>query len=245
MRTEDPRKFAAIVEASAIVFARFGFKRAQMGDIAAEAHVALGTLYRYSKSKEALFDAAVRWGFGEDLVRLRGRLDRARPTRRAVVDFVRRQADETDYFPLLTQCVESPDLDTADADLVRITEEVFGSMNRYYLAISIVEQSVTEWPELARVFDQHMRSPLLDRLERFLKVRCAAGVLRSPPDLRIGARFLLELCAEFTKGRKMSPSGDNYTDDDTALQTVVYFVQSGFGRSRRPSPPPRSIVRSS
>ena len=234
MRTEDPRKFAAIVEASAQVFARLGFKRAQMQDIATQAGVALGTIYRYSKSKTALFDAAVRWGFGEPLPRVRKRLDRAEPSRRSIADFVRKKADEVDYFPELTACVTSPGAEPADAELRRITEEVFRTLDHYHLVISIVEQSAMEWPELARLFDQQMRKPLLDKLVAFFEARCDAGALRTPPDLAIGARYVLELCAEFTKGRKLSPSGDNYCDDDTALQTVSYFVQSGFCRTRKP-----------
>ncbi len=50
-------KRTAIVEAAATVFARQGFIRTRMADIATEAEVGKGTLYEYFNSKDALFFA--------------------------------------------------------------------------------------------------------------------------------------------------------------------------------------------
>ncbi len=55
--TEGPTKSDAIIEAADRLFARFGFRRTAMDDIAREAGVAKGTLYLYFTSKEALFRA--------------------------------------------------------------------------------------------------------------------------------------------------------------------------------------------
>jgi AcrR family transcriptional regulator len=55
--SETLTKSDAIVEAAGIMFARFGYRRTSMDDIAREACVAKGTLYLYFASKEALFCA--------------------------------------------------------------------------------------------------------------------------------------------------------------------------------------------
>ena len=52
-------KFSAILTGAGRVFALVGYRRAMMSDIAAEAGVALGTLYRYAASKEELFELAL------------------------------------------------------------------------------------------------------------------------------------------------------------------------------------------
>ena len=44
-----------VVEAAARVFARKGFRRSQMADVAREAGVSPGNLYNYVESKEELF----------------------------------------------------------------------------------------------------------------------------------------------------------------------------------------------
>lgn len=53
-RPIDPLKRKAILNAARKVFIRDGFNNARMVDVAIEADVAAGTLYRYFESKEAL-----------------------------------------------------------------------------------------------------------------------------------------------------------------------------------------------
>jgi AcrR family transcriptional regulator len=57
VRTLDPGKREAILEAAQVVFARDGFGAAKMTDIASAAKVAPGTLYLYFENKEALAGA--------------------------------------------------------------------------------------------------------------------------------------------------------------------------------------------
>ena len=62
------RRLLHLLDASVQAFGQYGFQRCQIADVAREAGVALGTIYRYAESKVALFDAAVRAA--------RGRFDR-------------------------------------------------------------------------------------------------------------------------------------------------------------------------
>lgn len=73
--SSDPR--TAILNAAGEVFARFGFKKASMEDIARRAGVGKGSIYLHFESKEELFEAAVRLATGQGLAELEGAVRRA------------------------------------------------------------------------------------------------------------------------------------------------------------------------
>ena len=66
--SSDPR--TAILNAAGEVFARFGFKKASMEDIARRAGVGKGSLYLHFESKEELFEVVVRHGTAQGLAEL-------------------------------------------------------------------------------------------------------------------------------------------------------------------------------
>ncbi len=70
----DPEKHRRLVESAAEAFARFGFDRAAIDDIAARAGVGKGTVYLYFANKAALFHAV--------LAEVRVRLSAAAPPER-------------------------------------------------------------------------------------------------------------------------------------------------------------------
>ncbi|MES1942679.1 TetR family transcriptional regulator [Salinisphaera sp. PC39] len=65
-----PSVRARILAAAAEAFARHGYSAARLADIAARADVATGNLYRYYRSKEALFEAVVPRAVAAQLLRL-------------------------------------------------------------------------------------------------------------------------------------------------------------------------------
>ena len=58
---QKSKKRGQIVEAAARVFARNGYSKAVVADIAVEANIGKGTVYAYFKSKEDLFFAVFEW----------------------------------------------------------------------------------------------------------------------------------------------------------------------------------------
>jgi TetR/AcrR family fatty acid metabolism transcriptional regulator len=64
-RVADPARPDAILDAARAIFLRDGYADTRMVDIAAEAGVAVGTLYLYFDSKEALVRALAEQFFGE------------------------------------------------------------------------------------------------------------------------------------------------------------------------------------
>jgi len=73
--SSDPR--TAILDAAGEVFARFGFKKASIEDIARKAGVGKGSIYLHFESKEALFEAIVLRTHEQDLSELVNRVRQA------------------------------------------------------------------------------------------------------------------------------------------------------------------------
>ena len=71
-----PQRRREILDAAAQVFARLGFARARMDDIAQEAGLSKGTLYLYFRSKEALFQALLDSFYEREMQSLRAALER-------------------------------------------------------------------------------------------------------------------------------------------------------------------------
>jgi AcrR family transcriptional regulator len=72
-----PEPRAAILLAATEAFARFGFKKASMEDIARLAGVGKGSIYLHFDSKEALFEAVLWRTHAEDMAELEGAVRRA------------------------------------------------------------------------------------------------------------------------------------------------------------------------
>jgi AcrR family transcriptional regulator len=77
------------------VFGECGFEGATMDRIAREAEVAKGTIYLYYKSKQAMYDAALRRGIAELDERTRVRMEEMPSLRDVIVSFI---ATRAEYF---------------------------------------------------------------------------------------------------------------------------------------------------
>ncbi|WP_164006964.1 TetR/AcrR family transcriptional regulator [Pyxidicoccus trucidator] len=130
----DPR--IAILNAAGEVFARFGFKKASVEDIARRAGVGKGSIYLHFESKEALFEVCVRQTHAQNLSELKACVARATTPEAQVRAFIRCKLDQhtrapvgpriemVTLFELGTQAVHLvPEMMEADAAvLVRVLE---------------------------------------------------------------------------------------------------------------------------
>lgn len=131
MRRDQRERRDRIVQAAKRLMVDVDYGKLQVRDVADEAGVALGTLYRYFTSKDHLFACALlEWssGFG-------GRLDRASgaPTVDRVKEVYRRAARaferEPRVFDVLLQLMASKDPDTTAvfAEFSRNQSDAFGA----------------------------------------------------------------------------------------------------------------------
>jgi AcrR family transcriptional regulator len=243
MQVLKAEKLETVVDGAARVFAQVSYRRAMMSDIAAEAGVSLATLYRYAETKEALFELALRRGFGMPLDLLWSASRRPEGFRQQVIGFIREKFAEINRFPVLTRAVAQPAPTDVHAEVEAIVGELYDGLARYQLGIRILDRSTGDWPELGREFVTRVRGPVLAQLERYLRRRTQEGILLRPPDLPAAARILLETCAMLAMHRHYT-SGGSYTSDALARATALHVITSGIAspgqrRATPAAPPPR------
>ncbi|HSM15792.1 MAG TPA: helix-turn-helix domain-containing protein [Gemmatimonadales bacterium] len=223
-------KFSLILSAAGRVFALVGYRRAMMSDIAAEAGVALGTLYRYAESKEELFELALRRELGQEPTVLWDARGRA-SFESSLLEFVRHEFVGEDRFPILTAALEVDAPRDGRAEFESVLGELYDTMSQLYVAIRMIDRSASDWPELNTLFANQVRNPLLRALEAYLSLRCGKGLLITPPDLPTAARYIVETCATFAMHRHFTPGG-NYALDSVARATAMHFISKGFAPPR-------------
>lgn len=95
--SQDPR--TAILNAAGEVFARFGFKKASVEDIARRAGVGKGSIYLHFESKEALFEACVERAYEESLAELHARVRRAKTPEARVRAYIQCKLEQQTRAP--------------------------------------------------------------------------------------------------------------------------------------------------
>ena len=85
--TAPPDRRAAVLESALLTFARFGYRRTSMEEVARAAHISRPGLYFLFSAKEALFRAAVTQALERDLATVEGVLaERERPLRERLLE---------------------------------------------------------------------------------------------------------------------------------------------------------------
>jgi len=196
-----------------------------MSDIAAEAGVALGTLYTYADSKEELFERSLRLGLGAPF-------DEPAPSGPgsfpdSVFTFVRDRLAEAGRLPVLTEAASRTSGADPGGELEAVVGELYDLIDRLHLGIRILDRSAADWPELAGLFVSVVRQPALGRLERYLTSRVEAGVLPAPPSIPVAARLVVEICAALAMHRRFT-SGGSYAGDAEARRSALAFVTAAL-----------------
>jgi AcrR family transcriptional regulator len=96
----DQRR-SQILEAATAVFARMGFERARMDDIADEAGVSKGALYLYYKSKDAIIATLLKFFFDQALNQIRTLTAGEGSVTAQLLTLTRQQTQEMDRMVLL------------------------------------------------------------------------------------------------------------------------------------------------
>ena len=155
---KESSRFEEIVHAGALVLAHWGLHRTKIQDVAKKANVAAGTVYLYADSKESLFDLALRYGMGQDLEPLlKGGLPYS-ATRRETFEWVSQVGKLNKLLPDF----EEPQL--FQLPLETLFGNLFDFLSEHKYAIRIVERSAHEWEELAALFFEQIRDPVVRRI---------------------------------------------------------------------------------
>lgn len=175
------KRLRELMEAALGVFCMHGFERAQVADVAKAMGVAVGTVYLYVESKEALFDLVVRHTALEDPAWLDAlEIPVKTPPPGATVEFLRESFGRSGQWPILEAALTREKADDPRAELEDVLREQYGLMRRHRMGLVLLTRSALEFPGLVEVFVLGLRRELLIRLERYIELRVAAGQFRQP-----------------------------------------------------------------
>lgn len=226
-RTRAPGRLVDVADAGLQVFSKHGFRDAQMVDVAREAGIALGTLYGYVESKEALFALVVDHAFAG--VDTDAALPLPTPDRDELVQRVALRADVVAALPLLQAAARRRRTPDAAAELEGVLDELWDAFVRTRLAADMVERSARDWPELRRVFYEGVRREILAALARYVERRAASGDFRPVTDPDIAARVVIETVTWFARHRHGDPDSAD-VDDVRARRTVLPMLAAALLR---------------
>ena len=122
-----------IFETALKTFARYGFRRARVEDVAKDLNVAVGTLYRYVKDKKDLYERTVEFGIrswqGRVMEAIQGMdnpLDKFRLMGMKGYDYLEQEPDlrqilmdDPTIFPLSPRKIRFPEIDSTSISLIK------------------------------------------------------------------------------------------------------------------------------
>jgi AcrR family transcriptional regulator len=223
-------RLPAVIDTAARVFIRHGYRRTQMQDVADELGLAKGTLYGYAEGKEALFAAALRYADGTEPLPGVSELPLPAPAAGELAGLVADRLGTELPALALTKALDraAPPATPAatNAELSEIMVDLYGRLARHRMAIKLVDRCAPELPELAGVWKDAGRGAQMSGMERYLRDREAAGLLRVPGSLPVVARTAVELCVLWAVHCHFdeAPLDPAPPDDETVAATVAAMV---------------------
>src|SRR5215207_938275 len=212
-KTRRPRpadRLEDVVLAGAEVFARRGYRRAQMADVARAMGVSPGNLYNYVDSKDALFYLVLRRVMGERPDEQPLELPVTGASVTVTSEWVARRLDFVSDFPELERAFSGRRVRERGAEVEAITGELFDVLSRMRLAVDMIERSLDDLPELAQVFGA-VRQVLFARYQRYVTMRAKAGTIAADDPVAV-AHLFVELCSWAARRRPNDPHAGGISD---------------------------------
>jgi AcrR family transcriptional regulator len=210
-RRPDPQdRLGDVVRAAAAVFARRGYRRTQMADVAREMGVSPGNLYNYVEGKDALFYLVLRRALGERPGDHLLELPVGGASVPVTAGWMAKRLDFVSDFPELEAAFARQRPASQSAEVEAIVGELYDVLARMRLGVDMIERSVEDLPELALVFGE-VRRELFARYERYLRQRAKAGTIRLE-DPEAVAHLIVELCSWAARRRPNDPHAAGISD---------------------------------
>lgn len=232
-RSIPPERFGQLIDAATATFIAVGYRRTQMADIAATLGLAKGTLYGYVESKEALFDAAVRYADGRLPLPLPEALPLPTPKARATVGYVRKRlaAESSDLTLVRVLAADEPPAD-AHAELAAIVVDLYRRISGNRRVLKLIDRCAVDFPDLAKVWFGEGRFAQHQLLQRYLEQRIEQRRFRRLANIPIAARIILETVAFWAMHRHHDPS-PQVVDESDVENAIVDLLARGLLQVRR------------
>jgi hypothetical protein len=140
-------------------------------------------------------------------------------------NWVARRLDFVSDFPELEAAFARIQPSDPRGELEAVVGELYDVLARLRLGVDVLERSVEDLPELARIF-AGVRRELFARYQRYLKQRAGEGSLHVEHPQAL-AHLLVELCSWAARRRPHDPEAAQISDA-VARQTVCRFVANAL-----------------
>ncbi len=234
VRTIPPHRFAQLIDVATKTFVARGYRLTQMADIADALGVAKGTVYGYVESKEALFDAAVRYADGQIPVPQPSALPLATPAPGSTVDYIRARLMAEARELALVAALASPSVPLeGPTELEHIVRDLYRRMARNRRALKLIDRCAVDHPELAAVWFEEGRWGQVALIGGYIERRVADGRLRAVPSVPLAARMVLETVALWAIHMPWDPSPRPFAEADVENAVVDMLVHAYTKESPR------------
>lgn len=226
-RTIPEGRFSQLIEVATKTFVSRGYRLTQMSDVAEALGVAKGTLYGYVESKEALFDAAVRFADGQGPAPEPGALPLRTPAAGTTVQYVQaRLLEEARDLELVQALSRQKGARARTDEFERVVRDLYRRMSRNRRALKLVDRCAIDHPDLASVWFEQGRYGQVALLATYLEKRVAEGKLRPVPNVQLAARMVLETVALWAIHMPWDASPRPFADDEVENAVVDLLLHA-------------------
>src|SRR4029453_14842371 len=234
-RTKRPlpeARLEDLIRAAAAVFSRRGYRRTQMAEVAHQMGVSPGNLYNYVEGKDVLFHLVLRRGLGERPGEAPPELPVTGASVVVTANWVARRLDFVSDFPELEAAFARTQPSDPRGEVEAVIGELYDVLARLRLGADVLERSIEDVPELARIF-AGVRRELFARYQRYLRQRAAEGAIRVEHPQAV-THLIVELCSWAARRRPHDPEAAQISDA-VARQTVCRFTTNAMLAPTGPS----------
>ena len=221
-----------LVAAGTAVFARRGYRRTQMADVAHEMGVSPGNLYNYVEGKDALFYLVLRRALGQRPGDQEVELPVTGASVAVTTEWMAERLDFVSDFPELERAFGRRRPASQHAEAEAIVAELYDVIARMRIGVDMLERSIEELPQIAAVFADRRRE-LFARYARYLRQRSKAGTIQVD-DPEATAHLIVELCSWAARRRARDPAAGEISDQ-AARRAVCRFVAGALCSNGRRS----------
>jgi AcrR family transcriptional regulator len=221
------KRLSDLAEAALTVFSTHGFERSQMADVAKAMGVAVGTVYLYVESKDALFDLLIRYTSHDTTDWLQDlELPVSTPAPGATIAFLRDLFGRRGQWPLLERALSRPRADDPRTELAGVIHEQYALMVKHRRGLVLLTRSALEYPGLLESFVFGLRSSLLAFLEQYIQSRVQAGQFHPHVQAFAVAAVITQTIAWANLQRPFDPGLATVSEEIMAQVTVDMLVRS-------------------
>ena len=221
-------RFQELIACAARVFIERGYRQTQMEEVASALGVAKGTLYLYVESKEALFDAVLRYA-GKPIA-APPQLPIPTPRAGATLAYLRGAIGRKEILPALMRATRGPTGPDGRAELEAVVRELYRTLAGERERIRLIDKSARDFPDMAAFWFDRVRQRTVTLLRRYLEARMRDGTLRPVDQPAVAARLVLETIFHWAVDRHWDPRPTQVIAEAAAEHAVVEFIVAALAQ---------------